>query len=579
MKFLRNQSVKAKIMGPMIVITFLLILSGLVGLVNLDSVMDDSKEIVDDYSNSIIQLSDIESNFEELQQIVFAHCLAEDDAAMDKLTQEGEAAMADIEALCEEFVKTLDTGSEEEQIFQNFKQNITDYHNAYDEAIDLSNDNQDEQAVAIANSTLTTEGDAIATEIAQMIAENKEGMNTAIEEQETAYATSRRLILVVFIVGIMLSVSSVIFLWKTLINPMTEIYKKLGIIVDDIKNNKGDLTARVDVGGKDEIGKIAEGINLFVETLQGIMQQINDSTVRMNHIVGTIVEKVSTANDNSCDISSVMEELSAAMEEVTSTTTNVKESVEHVDENVVELADASEDLYTYAGNMKVRAEQLETTAIDNKNNTSEIVNGIIEKLQKAIEGSRSVSKVNDLTEEILSISSQTNLLALNASIEAARAGEAGKGFAVVADEISKLADSSREAANNIQQITSMVILAVNDLIENSDTIVKYVNDSILPDYDGFVASGKQYSDDAVHVNEIVTQFNEMSADLKSLVGNITEAVNGIAIAIDESANGITTAALSTNDLVRDIGIIATEIDSNQQVAEELGEQAARFVKL
>ena len=99
-----------------------------------------------------------------------------------------------------------------------------------------------------------------------------------------------------------------------------------------------------------------------------------------------------------------------------------------------------------AGEMEARAKELELAAQRNKESTSNIIGGIITSLEEAIEESKSVSKVNDLTDEILNVSSQTNLLALNASIEAARAGEAGKGFAVVADEIRTLADSTRQTA-------------------------------------------------------------------------------------------------------------------------------------
>ena len=89
-----------------------------------------------------------------------------------------------------------------------------------------------------------------------------------------------------------------------------------------------------------------------------------------------------------------------------------------------------------------------------------MIAGIIESLKSAIEESTSVRHVNELTEEILSVSSQTNLLALNASIEAARAGEAGKGFAVVADEIRKLADSTRETARSDRDWSSDVALPI-----------------------------------------------------------------------------------------------------------------------
>ena len=178
---------------------------------------------------------------------------------------------------------------------------------------------------------------------------------------------------------------------------------------------------------------------------------------------------------------------------------------------------------------------------------------------KAIEESKSVDKVNDLTKDILDISNQTNLLALNASIEAARAGEAGKGFAVVADEIRQLADSSREAANNIQNINSMVIIAVKELTQNSNQMIDYITNNVLEDYVGFVKSGHQYSDDAEHVTEIVTKFNTMASSIKEAMSNVSESLNGISTAVEESTNGITNVATNTTDLVSGIEDISNEM--------------------
>ena len=78
---------------------------------------------------------------------------------------------------------------------------------------------------------------------------------------------------------------------------------------------------------------------------------------------------------------------------------------------------------------------------------------------------------------------------------------------------------------------NMVIEAVNDLIGSADSIVKYINDNILPDYEGFVSAGKQYNQDAMHVNEIVTRFNDMSVNLKQLMKDITESINDINSAV------------------------------------------------
>lgn len=150
---------------------------------------------------------------------------------------------------------------------------------------------------------------------------------------------------------------------------------------------------------------------------------------------------------------------------------------------------------------------------------------------------------------------------------------------MVADEISQLASSSREAANNIQTINNMVIEAVNELIDSSDSIVKYINENILPDYEGFVNAGRQYNEDAQHVNDIVTQFNEMSVNLKQLMANITESVNGINTAVGESAKGATNVAVNTSDLVKDISEIADAMNDNRMVAGTLTDEADRFINL
>ena len=196
-----------------------------------------------------------------------------------------------------------------------------------------------------------------------------------------------------------------------------------------------------------------------------------------------------------------------------------------------------------------------------------------------MEDSKSVERVNDLTNEILSISSQTNLLALNASIEAARAGEAGRGFAVVADEIRQLADSSRDTANNIQTINTMVVAAVQELVKSSDSIIAYINETVLPDYDGFVSAGKQYNGDAEYVNDVVTQFREMSNNCMQLMNDISEAINGISTAVVESADGVSNAAINTNQLASEIGDITSEMTRNKEVAGNLRADVAKFTEV
>ena len=228
--------------------------------------------------------------------------------------------------------------------------------------------------------------------------------------------------------------------------------------------------------------------------------------------------------------------------------------------------------------MKQRADLLSKNAEENKQQTNKMIGNIVTTLKEAIKESKSVSKVNELTEDILSISSQTNLLALNASIEAARAGEAGKGFAVVADEIRELADSSRDTANNIQAINELVVKAVNSLVDNSNAIIKFIDETILPDYDGFVKSGVKYNEDAGYISENMNDFSAKTEELKKVMDNMVEAIDGISKAIEESANAVTSSAMNTSSLVEEMNNINKQMGESQGAVSDLINETAAFKK-
>lgn len=578
MRIFKNISVKWKGLFSVVLLAALLVILGFSGMNNLDRINAASVEISDNYAQSIALLGSISADFESLNQVIYAYALSEDSSKMNSLTSKAESLMERIADTCMQFEQNLDE-DEETKSYNNFMSLYNQYITYFNQVLEHSNSNNDDQATAMVNREITNISSQLEVSIAHMTQANNSGMEQAKEEQARIYNASKSTTIAIMIVAVIGVVLAIIVTTAEIAKPLERMKNELNEIVDGIKNNAGDLTKRVTTVGRDEIGQLGRGVNVFIDTLQEIMKQIKDSTDSLNNIVANVISKVGTANDDSNNISAVMEELSASMEEVASTITNIETNTTDADSDIVELASSSQELLDYAVDMHKRAEELEHKAVANKQSTSDVVNEIIGKLQSAIEGSRSVERVNELTDEILNISSQTNLLALNASIEAARAGDAGRGFAVVASEISKLAESSRTAANNIQTINNMVVEAVKELTGSADQIVSYINDNILPDYDGFVNSGKQYNNDAVHVNVTVNSFNEMTSKIRKLMTEITDSIRGISTAIDESANGVSSAALNTGDVVKDIVAIASEMDNNKDIADMLGTQARRFTNL
>lgn len=575
---LKNVKVKVKSILPLAIVAVVTLLIGIVNNYGMEVMMRNTETISNDYAASMIQLGMMKAEFETLQLDCYSHCVAPDEAAMTRYEQEIGVSYQTLLATMEAFKASLEPG-EEQSIYEEFEKGVYGMDELIKEIFINSRSNNDEAAIAMCNVQLSGIADDLTADIEKLTEINQNGMIAAIKDSEEACFHVKIINFVTVIIAFLFAAMCIYVIMAEVIRPLEYSNKELKSCVDDILAGKGDLTRRIKVDGKDEIGQLSSGINVFVETLQKIMSKITENSDELDTIVSQVTSNVANANGSACDISAAMEELSASMEEVSATTANVNSNTASVGDNVNELAHASKDLLEYADDMQKRAKELENTAVLNKENTSRITEEILASLKQAMEDSKSVNRVNDLTNEILSISAQTNILALNASIEAARAGEAGKGFAVVADEIRQLAASSREIASNIQNINSMVTAAVSELVKCSDDIVKYVNDSVLPDYEGFVKSGRQYRDDAVHVNDIVGQFSEMSGNLQNIVSEMVDSIQGIATAIDESANAVTTAAMNTNDLVEEIGQVTSQMENTNEIAGQLKSEADRFTNL
>ena len=328
----------------------------------------------------------------------------------------------------------------------------------------------------------------------------------------------------------------------------------------------------------DEIADLGNGINLFMDKLQEILKLIIENTNYMENVVAEVDGSVVKSNDSASDLSAMTEELSATMQDVGLSVNTINDNADDILKDVEIIATKSDNINQFSKEMKANAEKIESDARYNMVQTGEKVGNILDVLNKAIEDSKSVDQVNNLTNDILNISSQTNLLALNASIEAARAGEAGKGFAVVADEIRQLADSSRETANKIQSINSVVVAAVNNLSDNANNLVSYLQQTILPEFQTFVDGGVKYKENASYIENAMDEFVEKTDVLKKNMDEIAHSINTITTVVDDGAAGVNNAAISTQDLVEDIVNISNKMIENKGIAQNLKNSTNIFAK-
>lgn len=574
MKF---RSVRIYLVIPVLILGICSMVSLAMTGVSLRSVSNVSKNIAQKQINSVSCLDAVKSNVIEMQKEVMSYCLITQDSQRESVVKNITRLKNDTESYLKKLNTMLQSDELEKQL-DTLEANYRTYEKKVDEIREIASTDA-MTALEDANRTLGKYGTAVESMADKMIASNDKITKSQVRDFSAKSSQANLVITTAFIMVIIIIIAVVLCIELIVIKPLKKIDKELGVIIDEINQDRGDLTKRININRKDEIGKVATNINVFIEKLQTIMQKITSNSKQLDETVGNVVGKVNTANGSACDISAVMEELSATMEEVAATVKNIDENTAVANTKVDKMTVETGNVVDYSNEMNERAIKLQETAQANKDETTKMVGSIIEELKNAMKESKKVEKISQLTSDILSISSQTNLLALNASIEAARAGEAGKGFAVVADEIRELAESSRNTANNIQEINEMVISAVEGLISSSNKIVDYVDETILPDYDDFVSSGKQYNDDSTHIKNIMDEFTGLSNDMHKTIKSMVDAINGITKAVEESADGVTSAAMSVDSLVADMNDVNKEMDTNQNVSDKLRKETECFVKL
>lgn len=381
------------------------------------------------------------------------------------------------------------------------------------------------------------------------------------------------LFLIVFL--ILLSIAS-LFSIIHIAKPARNASDQLDSIISAIRQNEGDLTKRIHVKTSNEVGQLVDGINSFIEQLQGIMNIIKVQADHMDVLTSNIGTSVQDSNESAGSISATMEQMSASMEEIAATIGQIAEGSDTVLHEVQNMNSSVDNGVELVQKIKRRAGRMHQNTIAGKDLTSSKIIEIRGMLNEALEESRNVEKIKQLTGEILDITSQTNLLSLNASIEAARAGEAGKGFAVVADEIRALADSSANTANNIQNISNLVISAVEKLASNAETMLQFVDEKVLQDYDEFVVVVEKYERDADSMNNLIGDFSKNTGEIRDTISAMTTGLNDISVAVDESAKGVTNVAESAVNLVASMAQIQQQTVSNQEISVQLSNEVGRF---
>ena len=365
--------------------------------------------------------------------------------------------------------------------------------------------------------------------------------------------------------------------------------KRAVLMLRDIADGEGDLTARLAVQSRDEVGELAKWFNIFIENLQNMVRDIATNSAVLSAssrgLSDLSTRMVSTADQTSLEAEAVAgatEQMSANINAIATTIEQISVTDQHVSSTAGQL---SENVKAVAAAIEENSQEL-VEVTKHARDGFEIAETAMAKsgsARKTIQLlGKAASDIGAVTILIKRIAEQTNLLALNATIEAASAGEAGKGFAVVANEIKDLAQQSSQAAEDIASRVKEVQTSTGDAVEVIDEVGGII-DQINLASSLILKSVEQQKTTTAEISVNINQASEGSSNIAASIEEIANGSNEMTRVVTEGARGVTDilasitgvsdAAGKSNRGARKVNDSAIELAS---AAEKIESMTGRF---
>ena len=562
---LKNLKVRVKILILTSILSTIMVIVGVIGITQLNSANDRMKKLYDENFSSVFNLSNALSEEAKVQSSMYKIIINADDVTYQK--QEYEKLLKSQKNFENSYniFRKINSDEEASKIAISIDNKVNSYRDKQKEVIDLAMSGKVEEAKKRFEEIEIEIGEGFRYELNKLSAHCSSLAESIRFENDEALKSLIVLLACSIGVGLLIGLVSAAIISRNIVKPLKMAVNEMTII------SGGDLSREIDskhLNRKDELGIILNNLNVIKKSLSGLIKNVKEESKSTEVAINQINNNILDLNTSLETIAATSEEVTAVMEETSASTQEINSSIHNIEANIESIDNKAKDGAKISMEISKRALDSKNYLLKDLKNANNILNNSKGTLKEAIDKTKVINKIYELSEIIIEITEQTNLLALNASIEAARAGEAGRGFAVVADNIKNLAGNTNSLAGEITNMLATITDYSNtnkELTENIKTAISnqtFALEEMSESFDQMLALLKETETGNKQIVELVETMNTDK-------DNILNSVESLSSISEENAASTQQTSASLMQLDSNMESVVQQAVDLQKIAEEL----------